>query len=71
MAERAAAGERAAVVFVVQRPDATSVAAHRAADPAFAAALSLAAATGVELYAWTTQITLTGAALDTGIAVAA
>jgi sugar fermentation stimulation protein A len=71
LAERVAAGERAAVVFVVQRPDATSVAAHRAADPAFAAVLSLAAATGVELYAWTTQITLTGAAFDTRIAVAA
>jgi sugar fermentation stimulation protein A len=71
LAERVAAGERAAVVFVVQRPDADQVAAHHAADPAFAAALSAAAAAGVELYAWTTQVTLMGAALVRGIAVAA
>lgn len=71
LAERVAAGERAAVIFVVQRPDANRVAAHHAADPAFAAALSMAAASGVELYAWTTQVTLTGAALVRGIAVAA
>jgi sugar fermentation stimulation protein A len=71
LADRVAAGERAAVVFVVQRPDAARVAAHRAADPAFAAALSAAAATGVELYAWTTAVTLTGAALDQAVAVEA
>jgi sugar fermentation stimulation protein A len=69
LAGRAAAGDRAAVVFVVQRPDGTHVAAHRAADPAFAAALDQAAAAGVELHAWTTAVTLTGAALDRAIPV--
>lgn len=71
LAERVAAGERGAVIFVVQRPDAEHAAAHRAADPAFADALSQAAAAGVECYAWTTTVTLTGAALDRAIGVKA
>ena len=69
LAARVEQGERAAVVFVVQRPDATHVAAHRTADPAFAAALAQVAAAGVELHAWTTTVTLTGAALDRPIPV--
>lgn len=44
-------GERAAVVFVVQRPDAESFAPHAQADPAFAALLAEAARAGVEVYA--------------------
>ncbi len=67
LAERAQQGERAAAVFIVQRPDARQVRAHQGADPAFAVALSAAASAGVELHAWTTTITLTGAALDQAI----
>ena len=54
-------GERTAVIFVVQRPDARHVEAHRGADPAFADALAAAAAAGVELYGWTVRIGLTEA----------
>jgi sugar fermentation stimulation protein A len=63
LARRARLGERAAVIFVVQRPDAVRVMAHRGADPAFAAALEQVAAAGVECHAWTTAVTLTGAVL--------
>ena len=48
-----AGGDRAALVFVVQRPDARCLAPHVAADPAFTAALARAAAAGVEVYAYT------------------
>jgi len=45
------AGERAALVFCVQRADGTSVAPASAVDPAYAAALSAARAAGVEALA--------------------
>jgi sugar fermentation stimulation protein A len=51
-------GERAAVVFVVQRPDASRFAPHREADPAFAAALQDAARAGVEVRAYICQVSL-------------
>ena len=53
-------GDRAAVLFVVQRPDAGHVAAHRSNDPAFAAALDAAHAAGVELHAWRVMISRAG-----------
>lgn len=71
LAELVNRGDRAAVVFVVQRPDAVEVAAHRAADPAFADALAQVAAAGVELYARTCRVTLRGAALEQPIPVCA
>ncbi len=46
------AGERAAVVFVVQRDDADRFAPHDEADPAFGAALRRAAQAGVEVHAF-------------------
>lgn len=46
-----AAGDRAAVVFVVQREDACLFAPHDAADPALGAALRQAAQVGVEVHA--------------------
>lgn len=49
---RVEAGERAAVVFVVQRPDAVAFAPHQEADPAFAARLTEAARAGVMVYAY-------------------
>jgi len=57
LAERVRAGDRAAVVFVVQREDARAVAAHNA-DPAFPAALAEAMAAGVEVYAYVAHVTL-------------
>ena len=48
---------RTAVVFIIQRPDAISIAPNRATDPHFAAALGQAQAQGVELYAYTCGVT--------------
>ena len=45
-------GHRAAVVFVVQREDATRFQPHDAADPEFGEALRRAARNGVEVYAY-------------------
>lgn len=53
LAERVALGERAAVAFIVQRPDATALRPQWETDPAFAQALADADAAGVELYAYT------------------
>jgi sugar fermentation stimulation protein A len=44
-----AAGQRAALVFCVQRSDARAVAAAREVDPEYAALLQQAARAGVEL----------------------
>lgn len=54
----AATGERAAVLFIVQRPDAHAVSAYRATDPAFADALDQARACGVLLLACTCHLSL-------------
>lgn len=50
-------GYRAAVVFIVQRPDASAFAANDPADPPLAAALRQAVAAGVEAYAYACHIT--------------
>ncbi|MDD1660479.1 MAG: DNA/RNA nuclease SfsA [Methanomicrobiales archaeon] len=44
-------GMRAAVLFVIQRPDGRVLAPHEARDPRFGAALRGAASAGVEVYA--------------------
>ncbi len=49
-------GEQAAVVFVIQRPDAQRFRPHDKADPAFGEALRLAASSGVDIHAWTCQV---------------
>jgi sugar fermentation stimulation protein A len=49
-------GDRAAIAFVVQRPDARRLAPHDRADPAFGEALRAAAESGVDLFAWTCQV---------------
>lgn len=54
----AAAGERCAVCFVVQRPDAYVLRPQWDRDPAFARELLLAKQSGVEFYACTTLVTL-------------
>ncbi len=53
LAERVRLGERAAVVFVVQRSDARRFQPHDTSDPAFGEALRKAVAAGVEVYAYT------------------
>lgn len=53
-------GYRAAVVWFVQRDDATRLAPHRQADPAFADAVADARAAGVELYAYRCRVTPEG-----------
>ncbi|MFN3763136.1 MAG: DNA/RNA nuclease SfsA [Anaerolineae bacterium] len=52
LAAQVGRGERAAVVFVVQRPDAEAFVPHTRADPAFAAALAEAARVGVRVHAF-------------------
>lgn len=50
-----AAGARAAVLFLVQRPDAHAFRPHDATDPAFGAALRRAHRRGVEVHAYRTR----------------
>ena len=51
-------GDRASAVFVVQRSDARSFQPHHQADPEFAEALNLAASAGVEIRAYSCDVTL-------------
>lgn len=62
-------GERAVVVFVVQRGEARVLAPHRRADPAFADALVQARCAGVEVLAYTCRITTEMMTLDRAIPV--
>ena len=56
-------GDRAAICFVVQRPDARCLRPQWEHDPAFSAALHGAGQAGVELYAATVSVTLAAADL--------
>lgn len=56
LAEAVKTGWRAAVVWFVQRDDASALAPHQEADPDFARALAHARATGVEAYAYRCQV---------------
>ena len=58
------AGHRAAVVFVIQRPDAGAFATNDPADPALAQAFRSAVAAGVEAYAYNCQVTERSLRLD-------
>ncbi len=69
LADLVRAGERAAVVFIVQRPDAVSVQPNRRTDPDFADALAHAQSAGVEVYAYTCAITLAAVTLKKEIPV--
>lgn len=62
--ETLADGDRAVVLFVVQRADAVAFAPHPTADPAFAAALREAQAAGVEVYACGCRVSHVGIWLD-------
>ena len=57
LAALAREGDRAAVVFVVQRSDAAAFAPNAEIDPAFARALREAQAAGVETYAYRCRVT--------------
>lgn len=57
LAHLVATGVRAAVVFIIQRPDAISIAPNRETDPDFADALDRALVQGVEFYAYTCGVT--------------
>ncbi len=59
LAEKVAQGDRAMVVFIIQRPDARRFSPHPA-DPAFPEALQQAAKRGVEVYAYKFQVSLEG-----------
>ena len=50
-------GERAAVVFIIQRPDAVRLRPQRETDPDFARALVAAHEVGVAVYAYTCRLT--------------
>jgi sugar fermentation stimulation protein A len=62
-------GERAALLFVVQRQDAKSLAPFTERDPAFARALGDAARAGVRLLAYTCRVGPRGCTLDREIPV--
>ena len=58
LAKLARAGARAAVIFIIQRPDATHIEPKWETDPDFGAALVDAAAAGVELHAYRCHLTV-------------
>lgn len=55
LAAARAAGQRAGILFLIQRPDAHCWWPHEATDPDFAAALRAAVAAGVEVWAYTSE----------------
>lgn len=61
---------RAAVAFVVQRPDVNAVSPHDRVDPTFGRALREAVADGVELLAFRCAVTLEGIRIASPIPVA-
>lgn len=63
------AGHRAAVMFVIQRPDATAFATSDPSDPDLAAALRSAVAAGVEAYAYNCQVTERSIILDQSLPI--
>ena len=64
LAEAVRVGYKAAVVFVVQRPDADAFAANAPADPALADALRRAVAAGVDAYAYNCAVSRREVRLD-------
>ena len=62
-------GQRGAIAFVIQRPDALAFSPHHRADPAFAQALGRAKVRGVGVYAFTCQVGLREIAIEREIPV--
>lgn len=69
LAELVAAGGRAAIVFIVQRPDAHELRPQWQTDPAFGEALIAARQAGVAIYAYTCALTLQAVWLEREISV--
>lgn len=69
LAKAATAGDRAAVVFIVQRPDAVAFAPHPYADPEFTKWLRAAARAGVEIHAYRCQVDEEHIVLETPLEV--
>lgn len=69
LAARVRAGERAAVLFVVQRVDAESVAPADDIDPAYGEALRRVVKAGVEAHAFSVEVTPTALRLSRGLPV--
>jgi sugar fermentation stimulation protein A len=67
LAARVQAGDRAVVLFVVQRSDCSRCAVAADLDPVFAHALDLATAAGVEVLAYGCRTTQDEMALDRGL----
>ena len=63
------AGHRAAVVFVVQRPDASAFATSDSSDPDLADALRSVVAAGVEAYAYNCEVTERSIRLDQALPI--
>lgn len=57
-------GDSAAVIFVVQRPDAESFSPHREVDPEFAGILGQASEGGVAVRAYTCQVSMSRIAIE-------
>ncbi len=62
-------GEQAAVVFVIQRPDAVAFGPNDATDQAFGEALRMAAASGVKILAWRCAVTTDSICLGDPVSV--
>ena len=70
LAARAALGERAVVLFVVQRADCDRLAVAADLDPAFARSLAEARTLGVEVLAYGCEMDLTEVRISGGLALA-
>lgn len=62
-------GHRAALLFLVQRADATHMRIARDIDPAYAAALAAAQAAGVEIFSYTCDVAAEGISVANSIAL--
>ncbi len=67
--ERVQAGDRAAVMFLIQRPDAQSIGPHDETDPDFAATLRAALAAGVTPVGYTSSWSADGLTLGQSVPV--
>jgi sugar fermentation stimulation protein A len=69
LAELKAQGNRAAIIFIIQRADAERFAPHTSMDPAFSTALAAAAGAGVEVHAYRSHVSLEEITLAGRVAV--
>ncbi len=63
------AGKRAALVFIIQRDDANALTPHDESDPDFGEAVRQVVAAGVEVYAYTCQVSREEIVLRAGVPV--